>query len=130
MLAAGLQIHIGSGFNLDFRRLRFPGVEDRQTVEDETVGGDIDGEDRDTDDDFDVPPYEPGDSVRVEIHSITEEAFNFLSIAKEQMTNGDNTIFALPLANTKSNVFHSASGERALGFFNVAKVSTGGRTIE
>lgn len=86
--------------------------------------------DPDTDDDIEVPPYLPGDSIRVEIHSITEEAFNFLNIAKEQMTNGDNTIFALPLANTKSNVIHTATGERALGFFNVAKVSSGGKIIE
>lgn len=86
--------------------------------------------DEEGEDDFEVPPYMPGDSIRVEIHSITEAAFNFLSIAKEQMTNGDNTIFALPLANTKSNVRNVATGERALGFFNVAKVSSAGKIIE
>lgn len=86
--------------------------------------------DEDTDDDFEVPPYASGDSIRVEIHSITEKAFDFLSIAKEQMTNGDNTIFALPLANTKSNVTNVESGERALGFFNVSKVSSAGKIIE
>lgn len=86
--------------------------------------------DPDTDDNIDVPPYMPGDSIQVEIHSITEEAFNFLNIAKEQMTNGDNTIFALPLANTKSNVLNTASGERALGFFNVSKVATKGKMME
>lgn len=86
--------------------------------------------DPDTEDDFDVPPYMPGDSIRVEIHSITEEAFNFLSIAREQMTNGDNTIFALPLANTKSNVKNTSTGEAVLGFFNVAKVTSNGKVIE
>ena len=81
-------------------------------------------------DDFEIPPYAPGDSIRVEIHSITEDAFDFLNIAKEQMTNGDNTIFALPLANTKSNVTNVDSGDSALGFFNVSKVSIGGRIID
>ena len=86
--------------------------------------------DPDTDDDGDVPPWEVGDVIRVEIHSISNEAFDFLYLAREQMINGDNTIFAVPLANTTGNVVNNATGKRALGFFNVAKMTFLERTIE
>lgn len=74
-------------------------------------------------------PYEAGDSIRVEIHALTIEAFNFMEIARDQINNGDNGIFALPLANTRSNVM-TENGERALGFFNVAAVSSLSRVVE
>ncbi len=72
----------------------------------------------------DVPsPYKVGDEIRVELMSISNEAYEFLSIAFEQMTNGTNTIFALPIANTRSNVFNIITGERMIGFFNVGSTS-------
>jgi hypothetical protein len=86
--------------------------------------------DPDTDDDLDVPPWAPGDSIRVEVHAITVEAFDFMEIARDQMTNGANTIFALPLANTRSNVVNMATGESALGFFCTSAVSVEGRVIQ
>ena len=52
------------------------------------------------DDDIMIPPYKEGDSVRVEIHSITHEAFFFMERARDQMINGDNTIFTIPIAET------------------------------
>ena len=79
--------------------------------------------DPDTEDDQDVPPWVPGDTVRVEIHSISNLAFDFLRIAREQMTNGANTIFALPLANPRSNIITVEGDEEAIGFFNVASIS-------
>ncbi len=80
--------------------------------------------------DSDTPPWLPGDTIRVEIHSITNEAFFFLQIARDQMTNGDNTIFSIPLANTRSNVIRERDGKAALGFFNVSAVSTASRIVE
>ena len=77
-----------------------------------------------------MPPWQPGDLIRVEIHSISLEAFTFLDIARDQMVNGDNTIFAIPLANTRGNVVNQMTGERALGIFNVANVSAQEREIE
>jgi len=71
-----------------------------------------------------------GDKVTCEVHSISLEAFRFLKIVQEQTTNGDNTIFALPIANAVSNVVNTATGERALGFFNVAEVSRMSRVVE
>lgn len=86
--------------------------------------------DPDTGDDFDTPPYAPGDEVRVEIHSISNEAFFFLETARDQMTNGDNTIFSIPVANTRSNVFRERDNVPALGFFNVSAVSTLSRMVD
>lgn len=67
-------------------------------------------------------PWDVGDEIRVEIHSISQEAFGFLEIARDQILNGDNGIFTLPQANTRSNITRS-NGFEALGFFNVAAVS-------
>lgn len=86
--------------------------------------------DVDTDDNDEVAPWNQGDSILVEIHSIAPFAFNFLSIARDQMTNGDNTIFAIPLANTTGNVSSSEAGEDVLGIFNIAAVSSLGARIE
>lgn len=81
------------------------------------------------DDDGADQPWEAGESLTVEIHSLTTDAFNFLEITRDQITNGDNGIFTLPLANVRSNIVN-AQGERALGFFNVAAVSSATYVIE
>jgi hypothetical protein len=108
------------------------------------AGGDVDGivfitpirelinrfPDPDTEDDFDVPPYAEGDEVHVEIHSITEEGFFFMETARDQMVNGDNTIFAIPLSNTRSNIIRQSDQKRALGFFCVSAVSEATRIVQ
>ena len=68
-------------------------------------------------------PWQVGEEIMVEIHSISIPAFNFLEIARDQILNGDNSIFTLPLANARSNISKSDGGA-ALGFFNVAQVSS------
>ncbi|MEM6631900.1 MAG: DUF4249 domain-containing protein [Bacteroidota bacterium] len=75
-------------------------------------------------DDGDVPPYEVGDLIRVEIHSINLEVFRFMETARDQMRNGENTIFAIPLANTRGNVRKEATGELVLGIFVVSAISS------
>lgn len=67
-------------------------------------------------------PYEIGDEIYVEVHSISQEAFRFLNIALEQIQN--EGLFAVPLANATGNVTNTSTGERVLGIFNVAEVST------
>lgn len=86
--------------------------------------------DPDGEDDSDVPPWVPGDTITVEVHSISPLAFDFLRIAREQMTNGANTIFALPLANPRSNLVTVEGDQTAIGFFNVAAVSTLSQVVE
>ncbi|MEM1320154.1 MAG: DUF4249 domain-containing protein [Bacteroidota bacterium] len=83
-------------------------------------------------DDSDVPPWAPGDSIFVEIHSIPVDAFTFLEQARRQMTIGDAGIFAEPLANVPTNIINedANSTEKALGYFCVSAVSSLGRRIE
>ena len=87
--------------------------------------------DPDTEDDDQVPPYKEGDHIRVEIHSLTASTFRFLQVAFEQMTNGDNGIFALPVANSPTNIVSlEADAPQALGFFNISQISSGEIVVE
>ena len=86
--------------------------------------------DSDEDEDGFQVVYEPGDRIYCEVFSISNEAFRFLQIAQEQMSNGDNSIFALPIANTDSNVINLSTGEPVLGFFNVGAMSSANKIIE
>ena len=70
-----------------------------------------------------VPPYISGDTIRVEIHSLSEETFDFLAIARDQLINGDAGIFASPIANALGNLTTTGQDE-VLGAFNVAHVSS------
>lgn len=81
------------------------------------------------DDDGLQVPYDEGDTVLVEIHSISNDGFGFLETARDQITNGDNGLFSLPQANTRTNI-SSGGGMDVLGFFNVAGVSELSRVIE
>ena len=75
-------------------------------------------------------PWAEGDIIRVEIHSISLEAFLFMEIARDQILNGDNSIFATPIANTSGNIISNSTNAEVLGIFNVAAVSSLEKTIE
>ena len=77
-----------------------------------------------TDDDIMIPPYDVGDLLRVEIHSMNLDVFRFMETARDQMNNGENTIFAIPLSNTRGNVRNESTGELVLGIFCVSAVSS------
>lgn len=86
-------------------------------------------------DDLDeIVPYQIGDSVYVEIHSITNEAFDFMQqvIIQTQRNGGFDEIFAEPLQNVSTNIrkFDTTSETSVVGFFNVAAVSGRGRKLE
>lgn len=68
-------------------------------------------------------PWEIGEVCRVEIHSISNDAFGFLETLRDQLLNGNNGIFAEPLANTRGNITAS-DGSTVLGVFNVAAISS------
>jgi Domain of unknown function (DUF4249) len=72
-------------------------------------------------------PYRPGDKVRVEIHSLTQEAFYWLTLIRNENQNGG--LFAVPPSNIGTNVFNfNPAKKRGLaGFFCVSVVSR--RTI-
>ncbi len=79
-----------------------------------------------------IAPFATGDSIHVEVHSLTEEAFFFLNAARTQMTLGDATLFAEPPSNVPTNII-SVNGTEArdepVGFFNVSAVAEMGRTF-
>ncbi|MEM8908712.1 MAG: DUF4249 domain-containing protein [Bacteroidota bacterium] len=81
-------------------------------------------------DNNDLPPWAIGDSINVELHSISEDAFFYMEQTREQLTLGDAAIFAEPPANVPTNISCSDSNEKPQGFFNVAAVSTLGRVVE
>ncbi|UII32020.1 DUF4249 domain-containing protein [Fulvivirga ulvae] len=88
--------------------------------------------DLDEDDEF-IPPYDLGDSVYVEIHSISNEAFYFLSevIIQTDRPGGFGELFAQPLANVPTNIYASENNSKGVvGFFNVAAVSGKGKKLE
>jgi len=75
-------------------------------------------------------PYLVGDSLYVEINSISEDAFDFLNevIVQTDRPGGFAELFSAPLANVSSNVSNTdAAGSKVVGFFNVASVSGLGR---
>jgi hypothetical protein len=75
-----------------------------------------------------TPAYKIGDSLRVEIWSLTEDAYDYLAQAQREMTNGG--LFATIPSNVTTNVRKSteAGGPGVVGFFCVSAVSTG-RTV-
>ena len=75
-------------------------------------------------DNDDVSPYAIGDTIRVELHSITEEAYFFINEAWTQMTLGDNTIFAPPSSNVSNNINSDNADVEAVGFFCVSAVES------
>lgn len=78
-------------------------------------------------------PYLPGDSLRVEIHSISKEAFTFLNevVVQTDRSGGFGELFAQPIANVGTNIFNAkSSGKPALGFFNVAAISRAGKRLK
>ena len=77
-----------------------------------------------------LSPFLRGDSVNVQIHSITRAAFNYLHEVRIQTDRpgGFQELFSTPLANVSTNISNTkTNGTTALGFFNVAAVSSVGK---
>jgi hypothetical protein len=74
-------------------------------------------------------PIADGDSVYVQMHSVTVAAFTYLNEVAIQTNRpgGFAELFATPLANVSTNLFNTdPDGSRVVGFFNVAAVSAKG----
>ncbi len=77
-----------------------------------------------------ISPYQPGDSLYVEIHSISKAAFAFLNqvIVQTNRPGGFSELFATPLANVSTNLVNlNSSGTPVIGFFNVASINGMGK---
>ena len=65
--------------------------------------------------------YALNDMVKVEILSLTPEAFNFWQQFQQQITNGG--LFATPPANIPTNVINTnPAGRNAVGFFSASAI--------
>ncbi|GHB53828.1 DUF4249 domain-containing protein [Persicitalea jodogahamensis] len=73
--------------------------------------------------------FSAGDTVGVELHSITLESYYFLFQVRQETTNGG--IFAVPPANIPTNISNkNANGKKALGFFGASAVSRAETVID
>jgi hypothetical protein len=81
-----------------------------------------------------LSPFSPGDSVYVEIHSISNDAFTFLNEMRIQTDRpgGFAELFAVPLSNVPTNIVKMNDDDdiEVLGFFNVAAVQGLGRKLD
>jgi len=71
-----------------------------------------------------------GEMMKVEIHSISNAAFGWMEIARDQIINGQNGIFAEPLANARGNIINNTDDAEILGIFNVAEISSLEKRVE
>ncbi|MBV6643975.1 MAG: DUF4249 family protein [Cyclobacteriaceae bacterium] len=88
--------------------------------------------DEDEDDEV-LRPFEMGDSLYIEIHSLNRESFFYIQQIQVQIDRpgGFGELFSAPLANVGTNIIPSESNPdvEVAGFFNVASVTAGGRTL-
>lgn len=77
-----------------------------------------------------LSPIVDGDSIQVQIHSVTPAAFTFLTELSIQTNRpgGFQELFSTPLANVSTNIVNTIpGGSKAVGFFNVSAVSSAGK---
>jgi hypothetical protein len=80
-----------------------------------------------------LPPYEIGDVITVEIHSITLSAFNYLNevIDNTDRQTGIGSLFSTPLSNVSTNIRNlNPAGSKVVGFFNTASVKANEVTVQ
>lgn len=77
-----------------------------------------------------LSPISSGDSIQVQIHSVTPAAFTYLNEVSIQTDRpgGFQELFSTPLANVSTNIRNAnPNGSKVVGFFNVAAVSAAGK---
>ena len=86
-----------------------------------------------------MSPFKKGDSLYVEIHSVTFEAFDFLNKTAIQINRpgGFSELFAVSLSNVPNNLIVSNISDGSIdpnypvvGFFNVSSVHGMGNTLD
>jgi hypothetical protein len=78
-----------------------------------------------------LPYYVDGDSVYIEIHSVSEATFDFLNLMKTEIDRpgGFGELFATPIDNVPTNIVPSQAGVKVVGCFNVSTVSSMGKKL-
>jgi len=80
-----------------------------------------------------ISPFIPGDSLYVEIHSLTNLAYSYLFEVSVQTNRpgGITELLAVPLANVPTNIINVTNDEPVTGFFSISAVkSMGKRFVE
>lgn len=80
-----------------------------------------------------LSPLALGDSIYVEINSLSDASFDFLTevMIQTDRPGGFGELFATPLANVSTNLKNqNPNGTAVVGFFNVASVSGNGRRFK
>lgn len=73
--------------------------------------------------------YQPFDTIRVDLYSISPEAWDFWNILRGQLNNGG--LFATPPVNVPTNIVKtSGNGPDPLGWFQTSAVSTQTRVLD
>jgi len=77
---------------------------------------------------YSLKPYMVGDTVKVELYSITRETWNFFSAVNKQNDNSQNSLgglFAVPMVNAGTNIIRTSSqGLTPQGWFCTSFVSS------
>ncbi|WP_020533417.1 DUF4249 domain-containing protein [Flexithrix dorotheae] len=88
--------------------------------------------DEDENGDF-LAPYAIGDHIKVEVLSITNEAFDYMNEVKIQIDRpgGIGELFASPIFNVTSNIenINGNNEDKPLGFFAVSNISIAETTV-
>ena len=76
-----------------------------------------------------ISPYMLGDSLYVEIHSLTNLAYSYLFEVSVQTNRpgGITELLAVPLANVPTNIVNVTNDEPVTGFFSVSAVKSMGK---
>ena len=130
----GKYLNLPSEINISYDAGGSPGAVVDGLVFIQPIRDGINPFDQDENDDF-LPPYEPGDSVFVELHSINYDAYVFLNevIIQTDRPGGFAELFAQPLANVSTNIHvldESSGSTKAVGFFNISAVTSKGRRLD
>ena len=74
----------------------------------------------------DPSPYHFDDTLRVELHAISQDAWFFLYRVQDETSRqpGFAQLFANPLANSPTNIVPASKDQQVVGFFSVAAVSS------
>ena len=78
-----------------------------------------------------LAPFLPGDSLYIEMHSISDATFDFLTNVQIQIDRpgGFGELFAQPPSNVPTNITPSDEDKFVVGFFNVSAVSSIGKRL-
>ncbi|WP_046755298.1 DUF4249 domain-containing protein [Kordia jejudonensis] len=96
---------------------------DLETQSDEFTNGNVQEEffEKESDDEDETVEYNPGDTVNIRLHGISQRYYDYVSLLIEQYYSGGNP-FAVTPAEIRGNCVNETNGENyAFGYFRVTE---------